>query len=143
MVAQFLAARGFDRVFQLQGGIEAWEQRTAASPPDLHLQYIRGDESAIEAALIAYKFETGLERFYREASGRSKTDEVRDLLEKLTAAEESHAGRLMRLLDSFGASDPSAESKAQVMEGGSRSTISLPGTTVILILPRAVWRWQL
>src|ERR1039458_6433508 len=28
MAAQFLAVRGFERVFQLKGGIEAWENRT-------------------------------------------------------------------------------------------------------------------
>ncbi len=65
MAAHFLARRGFTRVFHLQGGIEAWELRTAVSPPELHLQFVRGDESAIEAATIACRFETGIEQFYR------------------------------------------------------------------------------
>ena len=130
MAAQFLAVRGFGRVFHLQGGIEAWEQGTAASLPELHLRFIRGDESAIEAASIAYRFETGLEQFYRRALEQSTIVEVRDLLEKLASAEESHKKSLVRLLDSLGpgpgASKPAdslsqldpAEKNDWIIEGG-------------------------
>ncbi len=129
MAAHFLAVRGFDRVFQLQGGIEAWEHGTAASPPELHLRFIRGDESAIEAAVIACRFETGLEQFYSRALEASSIAEVRDLMEELIKAEESHKRNLLRLLESLGA-PPGAcgppggpmrlkpAKSSQVMEGG-------------------------
>ena len=118
MAAQFLAVRGFQRVFQLQGGIEAWEERTATGSPELHLQFIRGDESAIEAAEIAYRFETGLEEFHRAASARSQVPEVRDLLEKLIGAEESHRLKLLRLLESLGGAPEAAGASEGLMEGG-------------------------
>ena len=120
MAAHFLARRGFNRVFHLQGGIEAWEHRTAASPPELHLQFMRGDESAIEAAAIACRFETGLEQFYRAVFERSRLAEVRDLLEKLLRAEESHKQNLLRLLGSLGAEPEDLCAPDGLMEGGLR-----------------------
>ncbi|MGA2402627.1 MAG: rhodanese-like domain-containing protein [Syntrophobacteraceae bacterium] len=118
IVAQFLAVRGFDRVFQLQGGIEAWEDRTAAGSPELHLEFIRGDESAIEAAAIAYRFEAGLEQFHRAANAKSQIPEIRDLLEKLIRAEESHRRKLLRLLESLGSGPQAAGAPEGYMEGG-------------------------
>ncbi len=118
MAAQFLALRGFQSVFQLQGGIEAWEDRTATGSPELHLEFIRGDESAIEAAEIAYTFEAGLEQFHRAASAGSRVPEVRDLLEKLIRAEESHRLKLLRLLESLGGGPGAAGASEGRMEGG-------------------------
>ncbi len=118
MAAHFLARRGFNRVLHLQGGIEAWEHRTAASPPELHLQFMRGDESALEAATIACRFEAGLEQFYRAAFDRSRIAEVRDLLEKLLRAEESHKHNLLRLLESLGAGPEAPCAPDGLMEGG-------------------------
>jgi len=120
MAAQFLARRGFNRVLHLQGGIEAWEHGTAASPPELHLRFIRGDEAATEAATIACRFETGLEQFYRVALERSRIAEVRDLLEKLIKAEESHKQNLLRLLGSLGAEPGDLCAPDGQMEGGLR-----------------------
>jgi rhodanese-related sulfurtransferase/rubrerythrin len=118
LAAHFLARRGFNRVFHLQGGIEAWEHRTAASPPELHLQFMRGDESAIEAATIACRFETGIEQFYRAVFERSRIAEVRDLLEKLLRAEGSHKYKLLRLLESLGAEPEALCTPEGLMEGG-------------------------
>jgi rhodanese-related sulfurtransferase/rubrerythrin len=118
MAAQFLAVRGFQSVFQLQGGIEAWEDRTATGSPELHLKFIRGDESSIEAAAIAYRFEAGLEQFHRAASARSQVPEVRDLLEKLIGAEESHKLKLLQLLESLGGGPEAAGASEGRMEGG-------------------------
>ena len=118
MAAQFLARRGFRRVLHLQGGIEAWEQRTAANPPELHLQFIRGDESALEAATIACRFEAGQEQFYRAAFDRSRIAGVRDILEKLLRAEESHKHNLLRLLESLGAGPEAPCAPEGLMEGG-------------------------
>lgn len=118
MAAQFLARRGFNRILHLQGGIEAWEHRTAATPPELHLQFMRGDESALEAATIACRFEAGLEQFYRAAVDRSRIAGVRNLLEKLVRAEESHKHNLLRLLQSLGGQPEAPCAPDGLMEGG-------------------------
>lgn len=117
--ARFLAVRGFEKVMQLQGGIEAWEDTTASGPVEFHLRFIRGDETAIEAARMAYGFEDGLERFHAKAMGRTDSPAVRGLLEKLVQAEENHKKRLLDLLKSLG-SGPNDSTQADIMEGGVR-----------------------
>lgn len=117
--AQFLAVRGFEHLFHLQGGLDAWEDATAASPVDFHLEFIRGNESAEDAARIAYRMENGLEQFHRAAMDRTGSVEVRNLLRKLVAAEESHKHKLLELLQSLG-SGPEAEAAGDHrMEGGN------------------------
>jgi rhodanese-related sulfurtransferase/rubrerythrin len=118
MAAQFLAVRGFGRVFHLQGGIEAWEDRTASGPIGLQLEFIRGNETAVEAAGIAYRLEAGLEMFHRTAFERSGNPQVRALLERLIKAEESHMLRLRGLLESLGSGPEPAENTDGKMEGG-------------------------
>lgn len=58
-----------------------------------------GDESDLEAAFIALSFETGLEQFYGTLLERSGISEVRDLMEKLIRAEESHRWKLLCMLE--------------------------------------------
>jgi sulfur-carrier protein adenylyltransferase/sulfurtransferase len=122
VAAQFLASRGFPGVFQLNGGIDAWEDRTATGPSEFHLQFVRGDETAGEAALLAYRMEDGLERFHQLAMLRTENRELKSLLEKLVRAEESHKAHLLDLLRSLGAdADPAASGAsagAAFMEGG-------------------------
>lgn len=117
MAARFLAARGFSRTFQLEGGIEAWEERTASGPSELYLQFVRGDESAEEGARIALGMESGLEQFHRKAFEKSDSPLVRGLLEKLVKAEESHIEKLRSLLEKLGSTADSAV-LAGKMEGG-------------------------
>ncbi|MHC1726406.1 MAG: rhodanese-like domain-containing protein [Syntrophobacteraceae bacterium] len=118
MAAKFLAARGFRSVFQLQGGIEAWEDRTATGPAGLHLEFVRGDETAEEAARIACRFESGLEQFHRVAFQRSENPEVRELLDKLIKAEESHLRKLEELLETLGSTPYVPARAGERMEGG-------------------------
>ena len=118
MAAHFLARRGFHHVLHLEGGIEAWEHGTAANTPELHLKFMRGDESALEAAMIACMLEAGLEQFYRTALDRSTIAGVRHLLEKLLSAEESHKHSLLGLLESLGAGPDPPCAPDGLMEGG-------------------------
>jgi sulfur-carrier protein adenylyltransferase/sulfurtransferase len=116
--AQFLAVRGFEHVFQLQGGLDAWEDATAAGPTGFRLEFIRGNESPEEAARIAYRMESGLEQFHRAALERTGSMEVKKLLQKLVLAEESHMQKLAVLLQSLGSGPEAAGAAEGRMEGG-------------------------
>ncbi len=124
IAAEFLAVRGFKSVYQLQGGIEAWEDRTATGPAGFQLQFIRGDETPVEAAKMAYLMENGLEQFHRSAREKTENREVKSLLLKLMKAEESHKARLLKLLETLGAEDMpappagGADGAKSRMEGG-------------------------
>jgi sulfur-carrier protein adenylyltransferase/sulfurtransferase len=116
--AQFLAVRGFENVFQLQGGLDAWEDTTAEGPAGFHLEFIRGSESAEEAARVAYRMESGLEQFHRAALDKTGSLEVKGLLRKLVKAEESHMRKLLELLQSLGSEPGTAVAADDRMEGG-------------------------
>jgi len=121
--AKFLITRGFRHIFQLQGGIQAWENETAQNPAELHLEFIRGDESPARAAGIAYRMETGLEQFHRTTYERTNDPDLKALLENLIMAEQRHRDRLVKLLRDLGSDPESASgtngpSRENMIEGG-------------------------
>ena len=117
--ARFLAERGFSRVRHLVGGIEAWEQKTATGPVDLQFEFIRGDESPAEAALLAWRMEDGLKLFHLAMREKSSDPDLRRLLETLAGAEEGHKRRLAEYLEETGEVLPPAPTgAAKIVEGG-------------------------
>lgn len=130
IAARFLAARGFPRIYQLRGGIEAWEQQPAIGPVEFHLEFIRGDETPEEAALMAYRMENGLELFHRAAIQSTDNPEVKSLLENLAKAEEGHKSRLLKLLQDLGnpvqPDDPSSMRQKGGIATGKNSAEGAP-----------------
>jgi sulfur-carrier protein adenylyltransferase/sulfurtransferase len=85
-----MAGQGFTKVFNLKGGIKAWEGEKARGPVELHLDLVRGDETPAEMIKLAYGMEQGLGGFYREIKTVTQDEELSNLLETLAAAEEKH-----------------------------------------------------
>lgn len=121
--AQYLSGQGFKEVFNLKGGIAAWQGGKASGPADMGMAYLTGDEPVQEVLSVAYGMEQGLAEFYR-AVGREGTDKaLRNLLLKLVEIEEKHKDKLYRLYLSL---EPTAtdrkkfedQSLGGVMEGG-------------------------
>ncbi|MEJ2025714.1 MAG: sulfurtransferase, partial [Deltaproteobacteria bacterium] len=61
-----LEEEGFQEVYNLQGGIKAWQGMTVAGPPELGFEVARVMVSAEDIIRLAYGMEEGLGRFYRE-----------------------------------------------------------------------------
>lgn len=126
MAAQLLSNQGFEAVYQLQGGLNAWEAPTASGPVTFHLRFVKGDESPRRVIGMAYEMEEGLKRFHQEIASRTVEADLRDLLIQLIKAEESHQRTLMTLLEkvqegSEEASDNAslaATSEESLIEGG-------------------------
>jgi len=121
--AQYLAGRGFDRVFNLKGGIRAWDGLTAAGPEDEGMAWFRGDETLFTMLALAFGMEEGLAEFYRVVAGLREEPKVRALLERLAAVEDRHRERIWdryRAHDTKGIDRDAFESGAEleVMEGG-------------------------
>ena len=97
--AQLLAGKGFKDVYNLKGGIKAWQGHKAAGPADMGMAYLRGDETPVEIIVLAYGMEDGLERFYLTAAETIDADDpnVKSLLKKLAGIEEKHKQRLFDL----------------------------------------------
>jgi len=116
MAAQFLAHRGFQRLFNLVGGIEAWEGRSAQGPREFHLRFIRGDESPHEIVTLAYEMERGLQRFHQSMRDRTTDPKLAELLGHLTKAEGAHMRRLVET--GFAIEQQAEASDVPIMEGG-------------------------
>jgi rhodanese-related sulfurtransferase/rubrerythrin len=121
--AQLLAGKGFHEVYEIKGGISAWEGRTAAGPAEKGLALLRGDETFREIIVLAYGMEDGLRGFYSAMAKRTDDSEVARVLAKLAGLEEGHKKRLFDLYLTF---DPAitdkeafeADTVSEAMEGG-------------------------
>ena len=121
--AQLLSGLDFKEIYNLQGGIKAWQGRTADGPQELNMELIRGDETASEMVTLAYGMEMGLGGFYQKLIETTRDAELKALFEKLADIEGLHKQRLFDLL---GEVDPpgkdieayEAEIKPAILEGG-------------------------
>jgi rubrerythrin len=123
VAAQLLSGQGFKEVYNLKGGIMAWQGLTAFGPVELNLELIRGDESPAEMVEVAFGMEGALQKFYLIVSESVKDSDVAVLLKNLAAVEEKH--QQMLLTDYAGLKDRDIEAPQklvkrlpQVLEGG-------------------------
>ena len=121
--AQLLAGKGFNEVYNLKGGIKAWEGLTAFGPAEMGMVLLRGDETSQEIIVLAYGMEDGLAGFYKILSERMDDPEVVGLLNKLAKIEKNHKKRLFDLYITFEPTVTDMETfeddiVADVMEGG-------------------------
>jgi rhodanese-related sulfurtransferase/rubrerythrin len=121
--AQYLSGQGFKEVYNLKGGIAAWQGGKTSGPAEMGMGYLTGDESVEQVIAVAYGMEQGLAEFYTSVARKTEHKEVEKVLTKLIGIEEKHKEKLYNLYLSL---DPAAgdldklESQALsgVMEGG-------------------------
>lgn len=123
VAAQLLAGKGFQEVYNMKGGIKAWEGFKAEGPRELNLELIRGDETPVEIIAIAMAMEKGLGRFYTEAAGRASDSALVALLKRLAGFEVKHQEALMGLYAEIAPDDPKGRQLqtgklSGIMEGG-------------------------
>jgi rhodanese-related sulfurtransferase/rubrerythrin len=121
--AQLLSGLGFKEIYNLKGGIKAWQGGKAAGPRELNLELVHGDETPAEMISLAYGMEMGLGIVYRKMAERSNDPELRNLLTKLADIEDQHKNRLLEILaeiDSPIADTDAyeAEIRPSILEGG-------------------------
>jgi len=120
--AQYLLGRGFKEVYNLKGGIAAWQRGKATGPVETGMGYLTGDEPVREVIALAYGMEQGLAEFYTWAVRATDREEVEKILTKLIGVEEKHKEKLYGLylsLDPAGTRDKlESEAVSGVMEGG-------------------------
>jgi rhodanese-related sulfurtransferase/rubrerythrin len=92
--AQMLAGNGFDEVYNLAGGIKAWQGKKAVGDQELGLSFFSGKESTEETLIVAYSLEEGLRAFYLSMIPEVKTEAAKNLFEKLADIEIIHQDRI-------------------------------------------------
>jgi len=123
VAAQLLAGQGFKNIYNLAGGIKAFEGATAVGSPDLGLSLFAGRASGPEALLVAFGLETGLKDFYATREAATGNPDVRALFGKLGRIEIKHQERIVteynRLTgETVGRADLEALTAGSAMEGG-------------------------
>ena len=118
-----LAGQGFKEVYNLSGGIMAWDGGVAEGPVELNLEMVREDETPEAIINLAYGMEQSLASFYRSMETRTKDSELLKLLELLASIEDRHKQYLLELYKSIEPSGSSrevfeADVSAKIMEGG-------------------------
>lgn len=123
MAAQLLAGQGFKEVYNLSGGIKAWNGEVATGPVELNLELVRSDETPAGIIKLAYGMEQSLGNFYRSVSTVTNDADLCKLLDLLSSIEEKHKEYLLELYGTMIPSPPSRDEfegqvSEKIMEGG-------------------------
>ena len=77
-------------MFNVAGGIKAWNAKTAVGPQDLGMGLFTGKEEPQEVLKVAYSLEQGLQEFYISLGKETKHERLKDLFAKLSDIEVKH-----------------------------------------------------
>jgi rhodanese-related sulfurtransferase/rubrerythrin len=123
VAAQMLSGFGFKEVYNLAGGIRAYQGEKAAGPRELNLDLVRGDETPAEITQLACGMEQALQLFYETMRGRTPDCELQELFLQLAGVEEQHRQKLLELyrrLEPGGRvlAEPTNAAVPETLEGG-------------------------
>lgn len=94
IASQLLAGKGFREVFNLSGGIRAWNSRTAVGGEDMGLMLFNGHETVSQCLAVAYGLEGGLREFYETMAEQVTHAEAKNLFVRLASIETKHQDRV-------------------------------------------------
>ena len=89
-----MAGKGFDQIYNMAGGIKAWNSNIAIGPEDLGLSLFSGTESPEDVLVVAYSLEDGLRDFYLSMTKKVNNPKVKDIFQKLSDIEIKHKERV-------------------------------------------------
>lgn len=119
--AQLLAGKDFASVYNMAGGIKAWQGHQAKGKAEAGLEFFTGQEEYEDGVSLAYAMEDGLQEFYRLMAERARDDEARQLYARLMGFEDTHKVRLLaEFRQAHGVEVLPGKERAGVMEGGAR-----------------------
>lgn len=118
-----LAGFGFQEVYDLRGGIRAWNGGTASGPVEMNLHLVREDETPMGILKLGYGMEQALKDFYELLNARTTDSDLQRLLDVLISVEEKHKTHLLNVYTSlnqgsFDAREFEGEATTKLMEGG-------------------------
>ena len=118
-----MTGRGFKQVYNLKGGIAAWQGHAAAGPSEMGMMLLKGNETPHEVICLAYGLEEGLRKFYSTSTQLAIAPEVAGILTKLAAIEVNHKQKLIDLYHKMEPHAPTVKAvdnrmNAELMEGG-------------------------
>lgn len=118
-----MAGKGFNNLYNLSGGINAWKKEVAVGPEDVGLHLFSGGTSPEEAIIAGFGLEAGLRDFYVSMQKQVTNESTKALFGMLADIEIRHQERLVKLYAERTGVDITREDFAQkivrpAMEGG-------------------------
>lgn len=95
--ASILQDAGFKEVYNLKGGIKAWNGLAVDGPPETGTAYFSGITKPEDILLLAYALEEGSRRFYAEMAEATEDNEIKKIYANLETAEKSHMNSITKL----------------------------------------------
>jgi rhodanese-related sulfurtransferase/rubrerythrin len=139
--ASYLIGQGFGEVYNVSGGILAWENAVAEGPTTQGFSFFERDKTPEELLLSAYAMEDNLKHFYASAAEGSDDAELTAALGRLSGIEDRHKERLLKVFEKAvgrSLSREEAEAAAQerqdkdALEGGFTLSEFLDGNPGVL-----------
>jgi rhodanese-related sulfurtransferase/rubrerythrin len=118
--SQFLSGRGFREVYNLAGGLKAWDGAAAFGPPETGLTDLSGSETEGDFLIWAYSQEKGLEEFYRTMGRQVASAEAAALFTTLADVEDKHQLRVFEMYRRF---DPARDTIERFEAGIDPATL--------------------
>jgi rhodanese-related sulfurtransferase len=123
VAAQMLNGKGFKEVYNLSGGIKAWDGETALFGEKKGLDLFSGRESPEEILLVAYSLEAGLGDFYMTMANKVTRTDAKRLFKKLSKIETKHKERVFEEYGRISHTSPTKQEFekrviSDVVEGG-------------------------
>ncbi len=122
-------------MFNVSGGIKAWEAKTAIGPQDLGMDLFSGKEEPVEILKVAYSLEQGLRDFYLDMAKEATHPKIKDLFGKLSDIEVKHQMSIYIAYNDVAIEDVSKDEfenmvETKALEGGlsTREYLDLFGT---------------
>ena len=118
--AQLLGGKDFSSVYNLAGGIKAWEGHQVKGPESAGLEFFTGHEEYQDGVSLAYAMEDGLQEFYQILADRAEDEEQRKLYIRLVGFEDLHKAHLLGEYQKLHCDDDdiTARDLPGIMEGG-------------------------
>lgn len=118
-----LAGRGYDKIYNLSGGIKAWQNEVAVGPEDTGLFLFEADLDAETAIITGFGLEMGLREFYLSMQEKVNSDAAKEIFGKLADIEILHQEQLLELYEEITGKKYELEAFASkivapAMEGG-------------------------
>ena len=129
--ATYLLGTGLKNVYNMEGGIRAWNGMVAHGLPEAGMAYFSPAANAEEIVGLAWSLEEGAKLFYQGVSEQFADDpETHKMFQWLVSAEKSHENHLLETYEALTGSQPDFEKLRARFSGGLSGTIMEGGIPV-------------
>jgi len=113
-----LSGKGFKEVYNLTGGIKAWQGGVVAGPFEAGMGLITGNETGAEMLAVVYGMEEGMRALFERLSERVSDPQAAELFRSLSELEVHHKKMIFGLYRTHGGEVETIEAMDRELSGG-------------------------